>query len=140
MTYPTYFEAFDAHRMLADYPVGDAFVARYADMSRDELRGVQEERFARLMARGWQVPFYRRLWRGRGIEPGDIRGLDDLTKLPVYDKSDLMASVAAHPPYGDFAGLGDPATRAPTLWVARVLDRDDGPVLAIQLVRYYALF
>lgn len=115
MTYPTYFEAFDARAMLADYPIGDAFLARYARMSRDELRAVQEQRFARLMRRGWEVPFYRRLWGAQGIEPGDIGGLDDLPKLPVYDKTDLMASVAEHPPYGDFAGLGDAATRPPAI-------------------------
>jgi phenylacetate-CoA ligase len=115
MTYPTYFEAFDAREMLADYPVGDAFLARYRAMSRDELRALQETRFARLMRRGWAVPFYQRLWGAKGIEPADIRSLDDLPKLPVYDKADLMASVAAHPPYGDFAGLGDPATRPPAI-------------------------
>lgn len=115
MTYPTYFEAFDAREMLADYPIGDAFLARYRTMSRDELRSLQEARFARLMRRGWDVPFYRRLWGAQGIEPGDIRGLDDLPKLPVYDKADLMASVAEHPPFGDFAGLGDPATRPPAI-------------------------
>ena len=106
MTYPTYFEAFDARAMLAEYPIGDAFIARYTAMSRDELRSQQEVKFARLMARGWEVPFYRRLWGERGIEPGDINGLDYLAKLPVYDKADLMAAIAAHPPYGDFAGLG----------------------------------
>lgn len=115
MSFPTYFEAFDAKAMLADYPVGDAFVARYAAMSRDELRSLQEARFARLMQRGWEVPFYRRLWSARGLEPGDIRGLDDIVKLPVYDKTDLMASIAEHPPYGDFAGLGG-ADRPPTIF------------------------
>ncbi|MFN7399295.1 MAG: phenylacetate--CoA ligase family protein, partial [Sandaracinobacter sp.] len=88
---------------------------RYTAMSRDELRSVQEARFAKLMARGWEIPFYRRLWGAKGIEPGDIRGLDDLSKLPVYDKSNLMASIAEHPPYGDFAGLGG-ADRAPSVF------------------------
>ena len=106
MTFPTYFEAFDARQMLADYPVGDAFTARYTGMSRDELRQIQDARFATLMKRGWEIPFYRRLWGAKGIEPGDIRSLDDIVKLPVYDKSDLMASVADHPPYGDFGGRG----------------------------------
>ncbi len=115
MTFPTYFEAFDAKQMLADYPIGDAFTARYRAMSRDELQSIQDARFKRLMVRGWQVPFYRRLWGARGIEAGDIRTLDDIVKLPVYDKTDLMASIADHPPYGDFAGMGD-ATRAPTIF------------------------
>ena len=116
MTYPTYFEAFDAAAMLHDYPVGDAFVRRYTGMSRDALRALQEARFARVMARGWQIPFYRRLWSARGIEAGDIRGLDDLAKLPVYDKADLMASVADHPPLGDFAGLQSGAERPPLIF------------------------
>jgi phenylacetate-CoA ligase len=108
MTFPTYFEAFDAEQLLDDYPVGDAFVRRYKAMSRDELRARQDRDFRKLVARGWEIPFYRRLWNARGIEPGDIGGLDDIEKLPVYDKSDLMASVAEHPPFGDFAGSDGP--------------------------------
>ncbi len=106
MSFATYFEAFDAKQMLADYPVGDAFTARYAAMSRDELHALQNERFLKLMKRGWEIPFYQRLWGEKGIQPGDIRSLADIGKLPVYDKSDLMASVNAHPPYGDFDGRG----------------------------------
>jgi phenylacetate-CoA ligase len=104
MTFPTYFEAFDAKAMLADYPLD--LVGAYGNMSRDELRALQETRFTRLMQRGWEIPFYQKLWRAKGIEPGDIRTLDDITKLPVYDKADLMASVNEHPPYGDFSGRG----------------------------------
>lgn len=108
MTFPTYFEALDARELLEDYPVGDAFVRRYTKMSRDELCARQERDFAKLMARGWQIPFYRRLWGAKGIEPGDISGLEDIEKLPAYDKSDLMASVAEHPPFGDFGGADGP--------------------------------
>jgi phenylacetate-CoA ligase len=107
MSFPTYFEAFDAKQMLADYPVGDAFTARYAAMSRDELHALQNERFLTLMKRGWEIPFYQRLWGEKGIQSGDISSLADIGKLPVYDKSDLMASVNAHPPYGDFDGRGN---------------------------------
>jgi len=116
MTYPTYFEALDHQQMLADYPVGEEFVARYKAISRDELFAMQDAQFKRLMVKGWQVPFYQRLWGAQGIEPGDISGLADITKLPVYDKSDLMASIAEHPPYGDFHGMGAPATRDPVVF------------------------
>ena len=113
MTFPTYFEVFDIRQMLADYPVGDAFTARYRNISRDELNAIQDRQFVRLMARGWEIPFYQRLWGAKGIEPGDIKGLADIASLPVYDKTDLMESVNAHPPYGDFDGRakgqgGDP--------------------------------
>ena len=36
--------------------------------------------------------------------PEDIESLDDIAKLPVYDKADIMASIEAHPPFGDFSG------------------------------------
>lgn len=114
MTYPTYFEALDTRQLLEDYPIGDAFVQRYTSMSRDELHARQDRQFQRLMKRGWEIQFYQRLWGAHGIEPGDIRSLEDLPKLPVYDKSDLMASIADHPPLGDFAGLGD-ETRPPAI-------------------------
>lgn len=116
MTHPTYFEAFDARQMLADYPVGDAFVQRYRSISRDELRALQDARFVKLMARGWDIPFYHRLWGAQGIEPGDIRSLDDIGKLPVYDKADLMASVEACPPYGDFDGRAKGSEAVPVVF------------------------
>ncbi|GLT01312.1 phenylacetate--CoA ligase [Sphingobium jiangsuense] len=116
MTFPTYFEAFDAKQMLEDYPVGDAFVSRYTAMSRDELHALQDRRFLKLMKRGWEIPFYQRLWGAKGIEPGDIRSIEDIVKLPVYDKSDLMASIADHPPYGDFGGVGSGGDRSPVIF------------------------
>jgi phenylacetate-CoA ligase len=115
MTFPTYFEALDPEQLLDAYPVGEAFTRRYTAMSRDELRARQDADFRKLVARGWQIPFYDRLWRARGLEPGDVRGLDDIEKLPVYDKSDLMASVAENPPFGDFGGH-DGADRPPVIF------------------------
>jgi phenylacetate-CoA ligase len=114
MSYPTYFETLDPRQLLSDYPIGDAFVARYKSISRDELWAVQNAQFLRLVKRGWEIPFYQRLWAAKGLEAGDIGSIDDITKLPVYDKSDLMASIADHPPYGDFAGLGN-ETRPPAI-------------------------
>ena len=116
MTYKTYFEAFDHKQLLSDYPVGEGFVARYKNMSRDELFAIQDAQFKRVMAKGWQVPFYQRLWGGQGIEPGDIKGLADIAKLPVYDKSDLMASISDIPPYGDFHGMAEAGKRDPVIF------------------------
>ena len=115
MTHADYFAAADVPSILRAYPIGADFTARYTAMSADQLRGIQNAQFIRLMARGWAIPFYARPWGASGIEPGDIRGLDDIEKLPSYDKSDLMASIADHPPFGDFAGLGDAATRPPVV-------------------------
>jgi len=102
MTYD-YVTAMNPEALRRDFPIGPDFPHALA-ISRDALRARQERDFSRVMAFAWQVPFYRRLWAAKGIEPGDIGGLDDLPKLPSYDKADIMASVAAHPPLGDFHG------------------------------------
>lgn len=101
----TYFDAVPHHEMLREYPIGRWLLDRFTGASRGELRALQNRRFVALMRRAWQVPFYRRHWSARGIEPGDITSLDDVTKLPSYSKSDLMKSVEASPPLGDFHGM-----------------------------------
>ncbi len=116
MSYPSYFESFDPQQLQADYPIGETFTQRYTKMSRDELHALQNRQFLKLVARGWQIPFYQRLWSAAGVQPGDVRTLDDITRLPTYDKSDIMASIEAHPPLGDFAGLDSwPADKRPPL-------------------------
>ncbi|MGI9488569.1 MAG: phenylacetate--CoA ligase family protein [Geminicoccaceae bacterium] len=101
----TYFDEARLAKITRDYPIGQAFLDGPAKLSRDELRNLQESRFADVMERAWQVPFYRRRWSATGIEPGDIQGLDDIEKLPPFSKADLMASVEAAPPLGDYHGL-----------------------------------
>jgi phenylacetate-CoA ligase len=101
----SYFDAADIPAIRRDYPIGDAFIRRFAGMSRDELRALQARRLKAVLAFAWNVPFYRRFWGAAGIDAEDVRGLDDLSKLPTYSKSDLMESPEAHPPPGDFHGL-----------------------------------
>jgi phenylacetate-CoA ligase len=103
--HPSYFEAADPARMAAEFPVGDEFLRVFTRMSRDELRARQEAQFRKLMARAWGTGFYRRHWGAHGIEAGDIRTLDDLPSVPAYDKTQLMESVAEHPPLGDFHAM-----------------------------------
>ena len=101
----SYFEEARLDRLLEAYPAGEAFLAGPARLGSEEIRSLQERRFRRVVARGWEVPFYARRWRAAGLEPGDVRGLDDLSKLPPFSKRDLMESVREHPPFGDFHGM-----------------------------------
>jgi len=93
-----------------EFPIANDFLTFARSISRDELRAQQNARFMRCVARAWATPFYQRLWGEAGVAAGDVRSLDDLPLLPVFDKSDLMASIERHPPFGDFAGidLSDP--------------------------------
>ena len=74
-------------------------------MSRDELRALQEKRFLQTVKRGWEIPFFQRHWGKAGLQPGDIRELDDLQKIPPYDVHDIRDSIARNPPFGDFMGM-----------------------------------
>ncbi len=100
-----YFAEANPQRVVAEYPIGADFLAGPARLSREELRALQERRFLDVVHRGWQVPFYQRLWSSRGLESGDIATLEDISKLPTFSKSDLMESVAERPPFGDYHGV-----------------------------------
>lgn len=69
-------------------------------MSRDEMTKVQVERLINTVKRVYSnVPFYRCKMQKAGIEPDDIKSLEDLKKLPFTDKQDLRDTY----PYGMFA-------------------------------------
>ncbi|MCX7301253.1 MAG: hypothetical protein NTX73_12940 [Rhodobacterales bacterium] len=116
MSLPTYFDSMDYPAMIAEYGRPEDFLTRYGRVSRDEMRAVQNRRLLKVLEFAWKVPFYQRLWGAAGITPADVTSLDDITKLPTYSKGDLMASVEAHPPLGDFHGLDTyPPGRRPPL-------------------------
>ncbi|WP_077343519.1 phenylacetate--CoA ligase family protein [Pseudocolwellia agarivorans] len=115
-SYPTYFESFDHKQMLKDYPLGDELNTRFKNMTREQLTSLQNERFLQVVDRAWQIPFYQRIWGNAGVKPSDIKSLDDITKLPLISKSDIMDSVEKYPPLGDFHGLDDiPAEERPPI-------------------------
>ena len=99
---PDYFSIADPAALRREFPIGDDFTARFTGMGRDELRAIQEGRFRRCLEQAWATPFYRRLWGEAGLEPGDVQRLEDLPRLPVFSKSDLMKSVERDPPFGDY--------------------------------------
>ena len=114
---PHYLGAVDVERLLEDHPIGRDFETLARTLSRDELFARQDRLFRRCVARAWRTGFYRRLWGAAGIEPGDIQGLEDIEQLPVFDKSDLMRSIEAHPPFGDFGGFQpDDPNRPPVVF------------------------
>nr|WP_256218710.1 phenylacetate--CoA ligase [Moorella thermoacetica] len=65
-----------------------------------ELQELQLERLQATVRRAFfDVPFYRRAFQEIGLEPGDIKSLDDLQRLPFTTKQDLRDNY----PYGMFA-------------------------------------
>jgi phenylacetate-CoA ligase len=116
MTYPYYFESFDYAEMRRTFALGETFHQGFARWPRAAIESHQDQLFMRCVARAWEIPFYQRLWGARGLTRADIRSLADITKLPIFGKSELMSSIAEHPPYGDYHGWDrwSPETRPVT--------------------------
>lgn len=69
-------------------------------MSRDEMTILQSARLVKTVDRVYHnVPFYRKKMQQLGLEPGDIKGIEDLPKLPFTTKNDLRDNY----PFGLFA-------------------------------------
>ena len=66
-------------------------------MNREDMRTLQSERLVKQVKHVYEnVPYYRDLMDKKGITPDDIKGIDDLYKLPLLTKSDLRDAY----PYG----------------------------------------
>lgn len=73
---------------------------KYECMPREELAELQLERLKQTVERVYHnVDHYRKAMQDKGLEPGDIQSLDDLSKLPFTVKTDLRDNY----PYGLFA-------------------------------------
>jgi phenylacetate-CoA ligase len=90
-------------------PDGRLLEPRIEAMSRDELRALQE-RLLRLQIERCAAAseLYRSKLHSVGAEPGDVRTLDDLARLPVVTKEELREDQRRRPPFGTFA-VAEPA-------------------------------
>lgn len=102
---PWYYNSLDFPKLWEEFPPPPDFLSGVYRMPPERLRALQNERFLQQVKRAWEVPFYQKHWGAAGIEPGDIRSLEDLTKLPPYTVHDLRDSIERAPPFGDYMGL-----------------------------------
>jgi len=63
----------------------------------EELKALQSERLVKQVKHVWDnVPYYRKKMEEKGVTPDDIKGIEDLHKLPFLTKDDLRDAY----PYG----------------------------------------
>jgi phenylacetate-CoA ligase len=101
---PIYHRSIDWDALYRRYPPPDVFADTRWKWSADRIRAFQNEQFLDLMKTGWQNGFYQRRWKAAGIEPGDIRSIDDITKLPTFDSDDIKKDQQESPPFGHING------------------------------------
>lgn len=67
--------------------------------SRDEMMAIQSERLIRTVQRVYHnIPSYRAKMQAKGLVPGDIKSVEDISKLPFTEKTDLRDNY----PFGMF--------------------------------------
>jgi len=77
-------------------------------MSADEMRKLQSEKLVKQVKHVYEnVPYYRDLMDKKGVTPDDIKGIEDLSKLPFLTKADLRDAY----PYGLLAKPLDECVR-----------------------------
>ncbi len=87
----------------------------------DEQRDVQARRLGEVVAHAAaHAPAIGNLLRAAGVVPGDIRNLDDLSRLPVTPKARLVELQRENPPFGGLLAV-------PLHQVRRIF-RSPGPI------------
>lgn len=76
-------------------------------LPREKLQALQFKKFKRVFEWAYKnSPFYHKLYKDAGIEPGDIKTLADIRKIPKTDKG-MLRDVQSRPPfpYGDILAV-----------------------------------
>jgi phenylacetate-CoA ligase len=77
-------------------------------MSREDMKKLQSEKLVKQVKHVYEnVEYYRNLMDEKGVKPEDIKGIDDLYKLPFLSKADLRDAY----PYGLLAKNLDECVR-----------------------------
>jgi phenylacetate-CoA ligase len=78
-------------------------------MARAELDALHLRKLQRLIEYAYhRSPMYRALLDRHGVQPEQIRTMDDFIKrVPFVDKKDVLAAQAAAPPFGDALAIGE---------------------------------
>jgi len=76
-------------------------------LPKEKLRALQLKKFKRVLKWAYdKSPFYRRLYKDAGLEPGDIKSFEDIAKVPKIEKDMLREVQKREPfPYGDMLAV-----------------------------------
>jgi len=99
------FPIYDIARGTSRFKFGH-FLEKTQWRSRREIDRLQNENLRALLKHAYDtVPYYRRVFRERGLSPSDIKSVDDLVKLPILTKADVRNN------FGDLVSRGFPKNK-----------------------------
>ena len=77
--------------------MGNFFQPEIETASREEILAIQNEKIVKQVKHVYEnVKYYRDLMDEKGVKPEDIKGVEDIHKLPFLSKADLREAY----PYG----------------------------------------
>ena len=77
--------------------MGNYYQPEIETASREQIRKIQDEKIVKQVRHVYEnVAYYRNLMDEKGVKPEDIKGIDDIHKLPFISKADLREAY----PYG----------------------------------------
>ncbi len=103
-------ETVERYRLSAKRPDDESYWCRRLDtVSADELHAIHSEKLRVAVGYVYEaIPFYRRKFDRIGLEPGDIRSVDDLARIPVTTKQEMMQPEAkGRPAKADYTAVDD---------------------------------
>ena len=121
-------------------PFSDLCWSQVETLPLERLKEIQIERLKFLLNFTYErSQFYRQLWDSKKVRPSDVKGLEDLPKLPIVTKYDFEKDQAAHPPFGT-APTSPPnqhlkywqtsgTTARPRIWLDTRQDWENGMLL-----------
>ena len=76
-------------------------------LPQEKIQALQLKKFRRILEWAYtNSPFYRRLYQDAGLEPGDIKRLEDIQKVPKIEKGMMQEVQQRAPfPYGDMLSV-----------------------------------
>ena len=102
---PYYYRSMDWGAFVRKFPPPAEFEETVYRWDRNRIRRMRAERFLEAIEFGWTNPFYRARWKQAGLQPGAIRGIEDIRKLPIVSALDFKAAIDAAPPWGAHQGV-----------------------------------
>lgn len=112
-TRAAWLDTIERYRWNPDRPGSrDFWSPRLDALSRDELQAIQTEKLRAAVRYAYAcIPFYHRKFDRLGLDPVDIRSLDDLPRIPVTTREEMIEDLAQHPPWGEYTAIDDEAWR-----------------------------
>ena len=74
-------------------------------MPRENMVKYKENKLPMALERAYKSPFYKDKFDKVGLNPNDIKTIDDLQKVPFTFKEEIRESQKAFPPFGNYCGV-----------------------------------